>query len=405
MELSPIRLESLGIVNALGSSISEVGAALGDPSRTGLAPCENLYPGRTVWVGYAKAELPTIPQALEKFSSRNNTLLLAAYQQIEKEVTAARSQFGAQRLGVVLGTSTSGIEVGERGISDRIRTGEHQSYYKLSKQELGSASQFISQIADARGPSYSVSTACSSSAKVFACARNLIRSGLCDAVIVGGADSLCKLTVQGFSALELYSEDKCKPYSKTRNGINIGEGAALFLLTKVSGGVQLLGVGESSDAYHMSTPHPEGIGGKLAISDALDEANISADELSYINLHGTGTQLNDQMEANLMHGLIEDKVPCSSTKGFTGHTLGAAGATEIGFCWLALNGMIGEERDENSLHLPTHVFDDEYDDALPRLQLANKGSHTAAKGMVSMLSNSFAFGGSNCSVIIGKEFG
>jgi len=224
--------------------------------------------------------------------------------------------------------------------------------------------------------------------------------GICDAVIVGGADSLCRLTLNGFDALELVSDSICNPLSKNRKGINIGEGACLFLLTKEGCGIQFLGCGESSDAYHMSAPDPKGLGAEMSMKRALEDSGLSSLDMDYINLHGTGTKNNDSMESKAISRIFSSKpdIFCSSTKPYVGHMLGASGATEIGFCWLMFH------EGDGSISPPPHYWDGCRDEALPQLRLAQSGDRLESKRRYAALSNSFAFGGNNCSVIIGKGF-
>ncbi|MBT5457178.1 MAG: beta-ketoacyl-[acyl-carrier-protein] synthase II, partial [Rhodospirillaceae bacterium] len=246
------------------------------------------------------------------------------------------------------------------------------------------------------GPAFCVTTACSSSAKVFASARRLIDSGICDAAVVGGADSLCQMTLNGFGALEALSRGLCNPFSANRDGINIGEGAAAFLMTPEPGPVTLLGVGETSDAHHISAPDPEGTGAIAAMAQALDDAGLTPDTIAYINAHGTGTALNDVMEARAIASMFPPGTPCSSTKAMTGHMLGAAGACEAAFLWLTLNPEF------NPGLLPPHLWDGAADPDLPPVNLVPTGMAEPLTETTAMLSNSFAFGGSNASLVLGR---
>jgi 3-oxoacyl-[acyl-carrier-protein] synthase-1 len=224
----------------------------------------------------------------------------------------------------------------------------------------------------------------------------MIQSGLCDAVVAGGVDTLCKLTVRGFAALEATSKGIANPFSRHRDGINLGEGAALFLLSRDPSSIELLGVGETSDAYHISAPDPEGRGAEAAVRAALDDADCAPGNIGYVNLHGTGTQLNDAMESAMMARVFgRESVPASSTKPLTGHLLGAAAATELAFCWLALSGY------NAARELPVHHWDGERDALLDPLALVAPGTRLAERGRRCLMSNSFAFGGSNLSLVIG----
>jgi 3-oxoacyl-[acyl-carrier-protein] synthase-1 len=257
---------------------------------------------------------------------------------------------------------------------------------------MGACAQFVADLLEVSGPVYGISTACSSGAKALATARRLLRADLCDAVVAGGVDTLCHLTVMGFSSLEAVSESPCNPFSQNRDGINIGEGAALFLVSLESGGVCLSGVGENSDAHHISAPEPSGASAARCMNAALDDAGIAAAAVDYVNLHGTATLLNDQMEALAMAQVFGPDTPCSSTKPFTGHTLGAAGAIEAGICWLSLVG-------DGDGWLPIHLWDGIRDPGLPALNLV---SGQAGNGSLPrrVLSNSFAFGGNNIALVL-----
>jgi len=241
-----------------------------------------------------------------------------------------------------------------------------------------------------------VTTACSSSAKVFAVARRLIRAGLADAAVVGGADTLCRMTLGGFHALEALSPTCCNPFSVHRDGITIGEGAAAFLLTPDPGPVALLGVGEASDAHHPTAPDPDGRGAAAAMAGALADAGLDAGEIAYINLHGTATPLNDAMESRAVARLFPPGMPCSSTKALTGHMLGAAGGVEAAFLWLTLHPGLGPGV------LPPHAWDGQADPALPPLNLIGVGTKLPPGDRLAMLSSSFGFGGSNVALVLGR---
>ena len=345
-------------------------------------------------LGIFRGDLPDVPLIGEQWNSRNNQFALAALKQIEADVNDVIARFGAHRIGVVIGTSTSSIAECEVDIREWVRTKKITSEYEYSLQEMGATAQFVAKILGTKGPCYGVSTACSSGAKSLAAARRLIRSGVCDAVIAGGVDTLCQLTVQGFSSLEAVSHEVCNPFSRNRNGINIGEGAALFLVTSEPKGVELLGIGEGSDAYHISAPDPSGSGAVRTMKLALEDAGIKAEEVDYANLHGTATKLNDRMEAIAMNTIFDHDILCSSTKPFIGHTLGAAGAIEAGICYLTL------ESDEDYF-LPIQLWDGERDSDLPEINLVSAEDKLTSP-LNYVLSNSFAFGGNNISLILGR---
>jgi 3-oxoacyl-[acyl-carrier-protein] synthase-1 len=324
-------------------------------------------------------------------------MMLLALTEIEAELRAAMTRFGPDRIAVILGTSTAGIAEGETSFAERRRSGAWPVDFQYAQQETGNLAEFAASVLGVTGPAYTIATACSSTGKVFASARRLMQAGICDAAIVGGADTLARMTVNGFRALEAVSRGHCNPFSRNRDGINIGEAAAAFLLTAEQADVHLKGVGESSDAHHMSAPDPEGHGARAAISGALADAGLTPGNIGYINLHGTGTPLNDEMEGNVVHGLFGDQVPCGSTKGMTGHTLGAAGAFEAAVLWLTLHP------DYNAGRLPPHVWDGVPDPRIPPLNFAKAGARLSGPpGPAAALSNSFAFGGNNVAVILGR---
>lgn len=386
-------LSAMGMVCALGSSHEEILTNLLAGSQQGMVEDSTVLSGKTVTLGKVCADLPVREDLGE--NSRNNRLLLAALEPIRAEVDRLVLRFGADRIGIVLGTSTSGTAEAEKAMKTRLAEGEYPPDYQYRIQEMGDPSRFLSGCLGLTGPAYTVSTACSSSGKVFASGRNLVRSGLCDAVIVGGVDSLCQLTVHGFSALESVATGICQPFSINRDGINIGEGAALFTLTREVAPVALLGVGESSDAWHISAPHPEGIGAQRAMESALEDARLQTDDIHYLNLHGTATPLNDAMESQAVFRVFGGRLPCSSTKTMTGHTLGAAGAIEAGLCWLLLSNMNDNGR------LPPHLWDGQVDPELADIALTQSRSSLPAPPW-RMMSNSFAFGGSNVSLVLGQ---
>ncbi|HEV2111151.1 MAG TPA: beta-ketoacyl-[acyl-carrier-protein] synthase family protein [Gammaproteobacteria bacterium] len=382
-------LQALGIVGALGRDADSVRRGLYAGSTAGMRERDDLIPGRSVRVGEAEEPAP-LEAGMERYASRNNRLLRAALTQIRPQIDAAVSRYGARRIGVVLGTSTAGIAEGEHAMAARLRNGTFPADYDYRQQELSSASGYLRRALGLGGPAWTLSTACTSSAKALASGQRLLASGLCDAVIVGGADSLCRLTLNGFAALESVSRGLCNPMSRNRDGINIGEGAALFLMSREPGPVAVLGVGESSDAYHISGPDPEGRGAELAMRQAL--AGMDAAAVDYLNLHGTATPQNDLMESHAVQRVFGPEVSCSSTKPLVGHTLGAAGAMELAFCWLLLTA-------SGASPLPPHVWDGAADPALAALRLVKPGETRHCRKVAS---NSFAFGGNNICVLLGR---
>jgi len=385
----------MGVVAPIGTGKAAVAEALFAGTR-GLSQRDDLAIGRSVFVGAVDAPLPPVPDHLAGFDCRNNRLLLLALAEIRNAVAAATARFGRDRIAVILGTSTAGIAEGEAAYAVLKQTSAWPSDFAYSRQETGNLAAFAARALELTGPAYTIATACSSTGKVFGTARRLIRAGICDAAIVGGADTLSRMTVNGFGVLEALSPGLCNPFSLNRDGINIGEAAAVFLLTREVSAVQLLGVGESSDAYHMNAPDPQGAGAYAAMAAALQDAGVSPTEIDYVNLHGTATRLNDEMEGKAMHRLFGSRTPCSATKAMTGHTLGAAGACEAAFLWLTLHP------ETNPGFLPPHIWDGVPDPAIPPLDLVETGRKLPDARSLRMLSSSFAFGGSNVAVIFGR---
>jgi 3-oxoacyl-[acyl-carrier-protein] synthase I len=399
-ERPPCRLAALGVVSCLGSGPAETSGRLvaGDASRLSLR--EDLAPGRALWVGAVREALPAVPPALARYACRNNALSLAALAQIEESVAREIARFGPGRVGLVIGTSTSGVGDAEAAIAHHVRTQSLSPTFFYDQLEFGGAAGFLATYLGLRGPAYTLSTACSSGARALASARSLLALGLCDAVIAGATDSLCGLTAGGFGALQAIAESITNPMSANRSGITLGEASALFLLTRESGGIQLLGAGESSEAHHMSAPDPEGRGAREAMEQALADAGLAPAEIAYLNLHGTGTPLNDAMESVAVAAVFGTALPCSSTKPLAGHTLGAAGALEAALCWLVLRA-----REDGELPLPPHVYDGVRDPSLPTLHLVAKGERARLRGPARVMTNSFGFGGNNCTLVLGEAGG
>jgi 3-oxoacyl-[acyl-carrier-protein] synthase-1 len=392
-------LNACGIICALGNGAGQVKARL-YAGQTGVAMTEQWSQGRVLPLGRVTDELPPVAHLPVQHRSRNNALALAALAQIRPAVDAAVARYGADRVGVVIGTSTSGIGETEHAIRQHTLSGALPPDFHYGSQEMGSPAAMLALELGLAGPAYVHSSACSSSAKAMASAARMINMGLCDAVLTGGVDSLCSFTVAGFASLESVSDAQCNPMSVNRKGINIGEGAALFLMSADAGStvpapVALLGWGESSDGHHMSAPDPAGGGARLAMTQALQRAGIDASQIDYINMHGTATPQNDAMESRVIEGLFGLDVPVSSTKPFTGHALGAAAAIEAALCWLAM------QDDNPQGRLPPHLWDGAADPELPALNLVRTGA-ALGRPLRRVLSNSFAFGGSNAVLVLGR---
>ena len=391
-------LNALGLVCALGRDKQEVARHLFAGDCGGMREQAGWVPQRTLPVGAVQGNLAPLPADMSRHHSRNNQLLLEATLQIRADIDSAIQTYGRDRIGVVLGTSTSGIDEASQGLAHYLREKQFPPEYDYQQQELGAPANFLAEWLQLSGPAYVISTACTSSARALMSAQRLLDLGICDAVLCGGVDTLCKLTLNGFSALEAVSEQRCNPFSVNRNGINIGEAAVLFLMTRDAGDSQpiaLLGSGASSDAHHISAPEPTGRGALQAMRKALDRANLQPEQIAYLNLHGTATQHNDAMESLAVATLFPTGVPCSSSKPMTGHTLGAAGALEAAFCWLSLSP------DNRGQALPPHVWDGQPDPELPPLQWVTPATRLTSIAPRYLMSNSFAFGGNNVSLIIG----
>lgn len=391
--VAPCHIRDYGLICALGEGKGAVSAALSAWQQAGITPLDSeqaeLIDGRLVPVGRVLGELPAVPEALAAYDSRNNRLLLAALAQIRPALDELKTRLAPDRIAIVLGTSTSGIAEAEAAVAATQRGLPLPDGFDYRQQELGSPSEFLARHLALCGPAYTLSTACSSSARAFISGQRLLAAGLADAVIVGGADSLCDLTLNGFDSLESLSLCRCRPFGAARCGINIGEGAALFLLCREPATLALLGAGESSDAWHISAPHPEGLGAGAAMRMALRQGGMSLHELDYINLHGTATRLNDEMESKALARLADEgaAVPCSSTKMLTGHCLGAAGSIEAALCCLLLE-----------LELTAPRQGEAQDPALTPIRLAQGEDGVLRR----VLSNSFAFGGNNVSLLLGR---
>ncbi len=388
-------LNALGVICSLGRGPDEVARTLFAGDCSGMQRESGWVPDRSLTVGAVKGNLAAIPAELQQQKSRNNQLLLEAALQIRDDIDHAIERYGRERIAVVLGTSTSGIDEASRGIAHYLQAQQFPAEYDYQQQELSAPATFLADLLNIGGPAYVISTACTSSARALMSAQRLLDLNLCDAVLCGGVDSLCGLTLNGFSALDAVSDERCKPFSVNRQGINIGEAAALFIMSKHPAGTQtiaLLGAGASSDAHHISAPEPSGRGAAQAMHKALKRAGLQPENIGYLNLHGTATQHNDAMESHAVAQVFPLGVPCSSTKPMTGHTLGAAGALEAAFCWLSLTH-------DNAL--APHLWDGQPDPALPALQWVIPGQTLAASPQRCLMSNSFAFGGNNVSLIIG----
>jgi 3-oxoacyl-[acyl-carrier-protein] synthase-1 len=395
--MTPLQVTHFTATSCLGPGLAATRAAL-EQARCGLTPCRfetvelDTYIGEVSGVDQAR-----LPSPLERFDCRNNRLAQLGLTQdgFDAAVRTAIERYGPRRVGVYLGTSTSGIlttEIAYRHL-DPVSGALPPGFDYAGTHNSFSVVDYVGRLFELSGPAVAVCTACSSSAKVFAAARRMIATNQIDAAIVGGVDSLCLTTLYGFHSLQLTSAEPCRPFDAARDGLSIGEAAAFALLERAPAetdpeAILLLGAGESSDAYHMSSPHPEGAGARSAMRNALADAGLAAGDVDYINLHGTGTPSNDSAESRAVTGLFGNATPCSSTKGATGHALGAAGALEAIICAIAL---------ESGL-MPGGLNLREPD---PQLQV-NYLTHNQRGALRHVLSNSFGFGGANCALLFGR---
>ena len=391
--MTPLALSAFTVTSALGAGQAATLGAL-QAQRSGLAPLRFEALPLATWTGEVDGvDAVALPDALAAFDCRNNRLAWLALQHdgLLERVAAARARWGTQRVGVFLGTSTSGLLQTEHAYRRRGPDGALPADFDYgATQNSFSLADFVGRALALDGPRWVVSTACSSSAKVFGNAERLIRAGLIDAAVVGGVDSLCLTTLYGFNALELLSGTICRPWDASRNGLSIGEAAAFALLERECAAPQgwLLGVGESNDGYHMSTPHPEGAGAIAAMRAALADAGLQPADIDYINLHGTATPSNDAAEDRAVASVFGTDTPCSSTKGATGHTLGAAGGVEAAIALLSIRHGL----------MPGGLNTEQID---PALRLNYLRANRAAP-VRRVLSNSFGFGGSNASLVFGE---
>ena len=398
----PVYLTAPAVTSALGSGLqAHVHALLDPPGQSPLTLSDQWVERKNYAFGMVNETLRPFSANLScEHKSRNNQLLWHALAQIESDIEAAKQRFGSRRVAVVMGTSTSGVDENLpmfRHIADGGQWGEIP--FNQQQQTLSAPADFVAAAYGLHNLCYTVSTACTSGARALISAARLLRAGLCDAVVCGGVDTLSLLTINGFASLEVLSDGLANPFSQNRNGINIGEAAAVFVMTREAGfgdSLPLLGFGASSDAYHMSSPRPDGLGAVQAFQTALNHAGTTAAEIGWINLHGTGTQHNDSMESTAVAEVFGSHTPCTSTKPLTGHTLGAAGALEAAFLW----GIVSRHHNPQG-RLPRQLWDGIRDAALPPLALTNAESRWAAGRRVGA-SASFAFGGSNAVVVVGE---
>ena len=398
--MTPLLLRHFTATSCIGAGLTPTLESLRG-QRSGLRHCAFETVTLDTYIGEVPGvDAVRLPAMQRRFDCRNNRLARLGIEAdgFSDAVAACAGRWGRRRVGLFLGTSTSGML--ETEVAYRRRDPETGAlaagFDYAGTHNTYSLAAFVREVLGLEGPSAVVSSACSSSAKVFGAARRMIAAGIIDAAVVGGVDSLCLTTLYGFHSLQLVSANPCRPFDVARDGISIGEAAAFALIERApesldEGAILLLGVGESSDAYHMSSPHPEGRGARAAMLQALAGASLTPEHIDYINLHGTGTPSNDSAEGKAVAAVFADRgqpVRASSTKGATGHTLGAAGALEAVICALALrHGLLPGSANTQQID-PLLGFD---------YLRAN-----SERPLTRVLSNSFGFGGSNCALLLGR---
>lgn len=386
--MPPLQVTGYSMLSALGAGRQQHLDAL-SAGRSGLGehPIALDFPTAA---GAVRDALPELPAELQPWSTRLARMAYALLQELDEPLRRARARWRPERIAVLLGTSTAGAETTEVAYRQFVEAGSFPRDYDFQRQHtFGAVLQVVRRLAGVDGPSWMASTACTSSGKTFATAQRLIAAGAIDAAIVGGLDTLCTMTMTGFHALQALDSAPCRPFRADRNGISIGEGGA-FALVERDGDARVLieGIGETSDAYHISAPHPEGLGAQAAMTEALQRAGRSAEDVDHVNAHGTGTRLNDSAEANAICRVLGEEVPTVSTKAYTGHTLGAAAALELAFSACAV-----EEG-----WIPPALGDGPVD---PEVQVKIPTEKTAGE-FRRVLSNSFAFGGNNVSLLVAR---
>lgn len=392
--MSRLAISSYTLVSAIGRGVAQTRQSLLD-ERSGLVPWDIPWAELDTYVGRVEGlEDFSIEESLSVFDCRNNRLTQMGLETdgFGDAARSAAARYGPDRVAVILGTSTSGIRESEIGYAGMIDAQAPPTFRYDTTHDYYSLADFVRRYLDLHGPAMTVSTACSSSAKTFVDAAQMISADICDAAVVGGVDSLCLLTMRGFGSLELTSPEPCRPNDAARSGISIGEAAGFALLERIDecpdDAIPVLGFGESCDAYHMSSPHPDGKGAVAAMRAALARANLAPHDIDYINLHGTGSLINDKAEDAAVFSLFGDAVPCSSTKGWTGHALGSAGIAEAAISCLCMSeGLVPTNLNMRSPDpsFRSRIVRDSFKRPIRRI-----------------LSNSFGFGGNNCSLVLGS---
>lgn len=375
-----VYIHDFSVISALGGDVEATRSLLLSDDPPPVSGHWTLMDGRVIPAG----QVPPLPDE-KAFGSRCNAFAHHCLERVDSQLFQKTKK---SRLAVVIGTSSCGLLENGEAFRRRLADGRWPDGFNLELQEFTNVADNIARAIGAQGPTYGISTACSSGAKALASGARLILSGVADVVIAGGFDALCDLTINGFASLEAIADNVSNPFSRNRRGINLGEGGALFVLSSEPSPLALTGWGESADAYHMSAPDPQGKGAEAAMRQALARAGQQPSDIGYLNLHGTGTKLNDQMEALAVTRVFGGELPCSTTKPMTGHLLGAAGAVEAAFTLMAME----------CGRLPIQLWDGEADPEIAPLRLV--GIADRFQAIRSAMSCSYAFGGNNVALLL-----
>lgn len=392
-------LSAPALLSALGSGIeAHLQGLLNPPPTSPLRFSDSWIAGKSFPFAAVSQPLRDFPADLPAIHhSCNNQLLWTALAQIEPQIHAAVERYGAHRVAAIIGTSTSGVDENLALFTHAAATGDwHSIPFAQQQQSFSAPADFVAEVYGLTAPHYGISTACTSGARALISAARLLNIGACDVVICGGVDTLSVLTINGFHALEVLSAQIARPFAAARDGINIGEAAAVFVMSRdAATGLPLLAYGASSDAHHMSSPQPEGLGAIRAFKAALAQGNLQAADIAWINLHGTGTPLNDSMESLAIAEVFGNQTAVTATKTLTGHTLGAAGALEAGLLWIIVSRQYNPAG-----RLPPQINAAD-DCSLPPLAFTHADSHWQRARRIGA-SSSFAFGGNNSVIVIGE---
>lgn len=401
--MNRIYLSAPALICSAGNNAEEFWKRIVSGNRDGIKETETCT-GKKFYA--ARIDEAVLPESASRFNMKIMRIEDAALEQLRDSVKKVMDVYGAERTGVCVGSCDNGSEFSVAAHRVFFKDGKFPEDYSLEMQGADYVATYVKEKFGTHGPCLAFSTACSSSAGAAVKAAQLIKSGICDAVICGGIDIASDTVLLGFDSLEAVSSEKTNPFSENRSGITLGDGAAFFVLSRDNifedgMGIFLAGYGESADAYHMTSPDPSGEGAFVSMKAALENAGVEENDIGYVNLHGTGTKFNDLMEGKAVDRVFKGrKVLCSTTKSITGHTLGAAGALELAVCCLTLRNNAGKK----NCILPCQVWDGKRDEEIPELNFVSAGKEYSFEDEIRFcMSNSFAFGGSNVTLIIGRE--